>query len=42
MIAALGLSIRPDLSMDRTAVQSARRELSETVDTINELIRMRG
>jgi len=42
VIAALGLSIRPDLSMDRTAVQSARRELSETVDTINELIRMRG
>lgn len=41
VIASLGLSIRPDLSMDRAAVQSARRELSETVDTINDLIRMR-
>ena len=41
-IAGLGLSIRPDLSMDRAAVQAARRELSGTVETIIDLIRMRG
>lgn len=41
-VAGLGLSIRPDLSMDRAAVQAARRELSATIETINELIRMRG
>jgi IclR family pca regulon transcriptional regulator len=41
-IAALGLSIRPDLSTDDAAINDALGELRRTVDQIGELIRLRG
>lgn len=42
VIAALGLSIRPDLSTDPDTIENALRELSSTIETINSLIRLRA
>lgn len=42
VVAALGLSIRPDLSTDPETIDNALRELSSTIETINGLIRLRA
>lgn len=42
VIAALGLSIRPDLSTDPATIDNALHELSSTIKTIDGLLRLRA